>query len=90
MISSFDEKILNRWDSRIFTVGMLSAYNFNINEGMEGDDRGIDYYASIIGDTVFVASTVVSPGLVSECHIFGKQVGVFIAQKYDNETLALY
>ena len=63
---------MNSYDHQIWTSGVLSGYNFNYGEGMDDDDKGIDHYASVRGDTVFVASSVISPGLVSECHIFGK------------------
>ena len=89
MISSFDEKLIDTYDHFIFIKGMLSAYNFNYYEGMKDDDMGIEYYCDKYdGDTVFVASSVISPGLVDDCHSNGKSVGVFIAQMdVENQSL---
>ena len=64
MISSFDEKLMNNYDDSLFMKGILAAYNFNYYEGLKNDDLGIDHYCNVEGDMVFVASSVVSPGLV--------------------------
>ena len=79
-----DSFVIGTWK-----LGIYQGYNYNYFEGMNNDDIGIQGYADSLGDFVFVASSVISPALIEECHKKKKIVGVFTSQS-DSESKAFF
>ena len=78
-ISSFDIEFMNKWHNTAYEKNIFLTYNYNYFEGQEADELGIDEYCDSRGDVIMVASSVISPGLVKQCHRRNKVVGVWVS-----------